>query len=102
MSLRTSLAMRLQTFLFDVGTGALSDARNRFGVRQNTASPRALAQDAFRDTEHIQHQLRWLANQLEDREVRAKRAVTEQFGLGENALGRTPTYGGIENDEATA
>ena len=92
--------MRLQTFLFDVGTGALSDARNRFGVRQNTASPRALAQDAV--PEHIQHQLRWLANQLEDREVRAKRAVTEQFGLGENALGRTPTYGGIENDEATA
>ena len=92
--------MRLQTFLFDLGDGALTEAQEQ--VRR-PAEHRiaALAQDAFRDTEHLQLQLRWLANQLEDRELRAKVAVTEDFGLGENALGGTPMYGGIGNDEGT-
>ena len=101
---QAELAMRLQTFLFDLGLGALTEAQEQ--VRR-PAEHRiaALAQDAFRDTEHLQLQLRWLANQLEDREVQAKRAVTEDFGLGENALGGTPTYGGIESlsvDDALA
>lgn len=47
----------------------------------------ALAHDAFRDTEHLQAQLRWLANQLEDREVQAKRAVTEELRLDPDDLG---------------
>ena len=98
---QAELAMRLQGFLQELGLRALTENQEQIRVYAKRRIA-ALARDAFSDTEHLQHQLRWLANQLEDREVRAKIAVTEDFGLGDNAIGGTPTYGGIEHEGDTA
>src|SRR5207249_2704670 len=91
---QAELAMRLQGFLHELGMRALTQTQEQIRIYAKRRIA-ALARDAFSDTQHLQHQLRWLANQLEDREVQAKAAVSDELGLGPDDLGGTPTLGGL-------
>ena len=92
------VALRLAAFLDQLGDGPITAAQERIKDHARVRVA-ALARDAFRDTERLQNQLRWLANQLEDREAQAKRVTAEELKIDLGSLGGTPTRGGVPPDE---
>ena len=80
------LSMRLQAFLQELGQNPLTEAQTR--VTELVETKKALlVNHAIHDLEQWQAQLRSLANQLEDLQVRARHAAEQE--LDDNASGKT-------------
>ena len=89
------LAVRLDAFLGESGAGVLTAAQARI-TALGRHKVEALVRQSFQDLGRWQTSLRSLANQLEDLEVRAKRAVAADAGIDADNL-RLP-FGGNPHD----
>ncbi len=87
---QAQLSVRLDAFLAELGPAGLTEAQGRVAalVDQRLA---ALVRHSFADLGRWQTSLRALANQLEDLEVRAKRAVADEVGVAGEEL-RIPAW----------
>lgn len=93
------LAVRLDAFLGESGAGVLTAAQARI-TALGRHKVEALVRQSFQDLGRWQTSLRALANQLEDLEVQAKRAVAADAGIDADNLG-VPAGGHDPEDEAT-
>ncbi len=82
---QAQLALRLDAFLAELGTAGLTWAQGRITALAGQRVA-ALVRHSFTDLGQWQTSLRSLANQLEDLEVRAKRAVADEVGIADSEL----------------
>jgi len=82
------LSLRLDSFLEALGPQGLTAAQGRI-ASVVTTRVEALVREAFRDLASWQTSLRAMANELQQLEIRSKRAVAEETGIDPSSL-RTP------------
>ena len=91
------LSLRLDSFLEALGPEGRTAAQGRIASLVATRVE-ALVRDGFRDLGHWQTSLRAMANQLQQLEIRAKRAVAEEAGINPRSL-RIPPEPPPDNDD---
>jgi len=90
------LSLRLDSFLEALGPAGLTAAQGRI-TSLVTTRVEALVREAFRDLSRWQTSLQAMANQLQQLEIRSKRAVADEAGIDPRSL-RVPSEAPTEEE----